>query len=79
MLDGDVTDSVEAHSLSLAPQHIDIYSNSWGPNDDGRTIEGPASLAQQAIESGIANGRGGKGSIYVFASGNGGGSGDSCA
>jgi subtilisin-like proprotein convertase family protein len=78
MLDGDVTDSVEAHSLSLAPQHIDIYSNSWGPNDDGRTIEGPAALAQRAIEDGIATGRGGKGSIYVFASGNGGSSGDSC-
>eukprot|EP00035_Acanthoeca_spectabilis_P021494 m.438547 g.438547 ORF g.438547 m.438547 type:complete len:950 (-) comp18255_c0_seq1:61-2910(-) len=78
MLDGDVTDSVEAHSLSLAPQHIDIYSNSWGPNDDGRTIEGPAALAQKAIEDGIATGRGGKGSIYVFASGNGGASGDSC-
>jgi len=78
MLDGDVTDSVEAHSLSLAPQHIDIYSNSWGPNDDGRTIEGPASLAQRAIEDGITFGRGGKGSIYVFASGNGGSSGDSC-
>ena len=40
MLDGDVSDSVEATSLSLAPQHIDIYSNSWGPNDDGHTIEG---------------------------------------
>eukprot|EP00038_Savillea_parva_P007732 m.172197 g.172197 ORF g.172197 m.172197 type:complete len:971 (+) comp13486_c0_seq1:235-3147(+) len=78
MLDGDVTDSVEAHSLSLAPQHIDIYSNSWGPNDDGRTIEGPASLAAQAIKNGIETGRGGKGSIYVFASGNGGSSGDSC-
>ena len=40
MLDGDVTDAVEAGSLSLNPQHIDIYTNSWGPNDDGRTIEG---------------------------------------
>lgn len=29
MLDGDVTDAVEARSLSLNPQHIDIYSASW--------------------------------------------------
>lgn len=76
MLDGDVTDAVEAGSLGLAPQHIDIYTNSWGPNDDGRTIEGPARLAMQAFENGIKNGRGNKGSIYIFASGNGGTSDD---
>ncbi len=29
MLDGDVTDSVEARSLSHRPDHIDIYSASW--------------------------------------------------
>lgn len=36
MLDGDVTDAVEARSLSLNPQHIDIYSASWGP--DGKNF-----------------------------------------
>eukprot|EP00039_Didymoeca_costata_P001820 m.55382 g.55382 ORF g.55382 m.55382 type:complete len:760 (+) comp10981_c0_seq3:158-2437(+) len=77
MLDGDVTDSVEAGSLSLNPSHIDIYTNSWGPNDDGRTIEGPARLAKKAFEDGIKIGRNGKGSIYIFASGNG-GSRDDC-
>lgn len=53
MLDGDVTDMVEARSLSLQPQHIDIYSASWGPDDDGKTVDGPASLARQAFENGI--------------------------
>ena len=53
MLDGDVTDVTEADSLSLSPQHIDIYSSSWGPNDDGRTIEGPDVLAQKAFTNGI--------------------------
>lgn len=53
MLDGDVTDMVEARSLSLHPQHIDIYSASWGPDDDGKTVDGPASLARQAFENGI--------------------------
>lgn len=53
MLDGDVTDMVEAKSLSLHPQHIDIYSASWGPDDDGKTVDGPASLARQAFENGI--------------------------
>ena len=35
MLDGTVTDQVEARALSLNPDHIDIYSASWGPEDDG--------------------------------------------
>src|SRR5699024_3190501 len=35
MLDGDVTDAVEARSLSHNPQHVHIYSASWGPDDDG--------------------------------------------
>lgn len=53
MLDGDVTDMVEAKSLSLNPEHIHIYSASWGPDDDGKTVDGPASLARQAFENGI--------------------------
>ena len=40
MLDGDVTDSVEASALNHAYHHIDIYSASWGPDDDGKTVEG---------------------------------------
>ncbi|KAG8011985.1 Proprotein convertase subtilisin/kexin type 5 [Nibea albiflora] len=79
MLDGDVTDMVEARSLSLQPQHIDIYSASWGPDDDGKTVDGPASLARQAFENGIRMGRKGRGSIFVWASGNGGRSRDHCS
>ncbi|XP_076845202.1 proprotein convertase subtilisin/kexin type 5b isoform X2 [Brachyhypopomus gauderio] len=79
MLDGDVTDMVEAKSLSLQPQHIDIYSASWGPDDDGKTVDGPASLARQAFENGIRQGRKGRGSIFVWASGNGGRSRDHCS
>ncbi|KAK2180746.1 hypothetical protein NP493_427g01043 [Ridgeia piscesae] len=78
MLDGDVTDAVEAHSLSLHPQHIDIYSASWGPDDDGRTVDGPATMAKKAFYDGVAKGRGGLGSIFVWASGNGGRDGDNC-
>ncbi len=29
MLDGNVTDSVEARSLSHRPDHVEIYSASW--------------------------------------------------
>ncbi|KAM4809929.1 proprotein convertase subtilisin/kexin type 5 [Rhinophrynus dorsalis] len=79
MLDGDVTDMVEAKSLSLNPQHVHIYSASWGPDDDGKTVDGPASLAREAFENGIRTGRRGYGSVYVWASGNGGRSRDHCS
>ncbi|XP_041854340.1 proprotein convertase subtilisin/kexin type 5b isoform X1 [Melanotaenia boesemani] len=79
MLDGDVTDMVEAKSLNFHPQHIDIYSASWGPDDDGKTVDGPAILARQAFENGIRTGRKGLGSIFVWASGNGGRSRDHCS
>jgi len=78
MLDGDVTDAVEARSLSLNNQHIHIYSASWGPDDDGKTVDGPGNLASRAFINGVANGRQGKGSIFVWASGNGGRDHDNC-
>uniref|UniRef100_A0A8C5M823 Proprotein convertase subtilisin/kexin type 6 n=1 Tax=Leptobrachium leishanense TaxID=445787 RepID=A0A8C5M823_9ANUR len=53
MLDGDVTDVVEAKSLSIRPDYIDIYSASWGPDDDGKTVDGPGPLARKAFEDGI--------------------------
>lgn len=53
MLDGDVTDAVEARSLSLNPNHIDIYSASWGPDDDGKTVDGPGELATRAFIEGV--------------------------
>ncbi|XP_043281223.1 furin-like protease 1 isoform X1 [Venturia canescens] len=78
MLDGDVTDAVEAKSLSHHPQHIDIYSASWGPDDDGKTVDGPGELATRAFNEGITKGRKGKGSIFIWASGNGGRDHDNC-
>uniref|UniRef100_H0X116 Neuroendocrine convertase 1 n=1 Tax=Otolemur garnettii TaxID=30611 RepID=H0X116_OTOGA len=78
MLDGIVTDAIEASSIGFNPGHVDIYSASWGPNDDGKTVEGPGRLAQKAFEYGVKQGRQGKGSIFVWASGNGGRQGDNC-
>ncbi|XP_057186302.1 proprotein convertase subtilisin/kexin type 6 isoform X2 [Triplophysa rosa] len=79
MLDGDVTDVVEAKSLGIRPDYIDIYSASWGPDDDGKTVDGPGPLAKQAFELGIKKGRKGLGSIFVWASGNGGRQSDHCS
>uniref|UniRef100_A0A8D8XPL7 furin n=1 Tax=Cacopsylla melanoneura TaxID=428564 RepID=A0A8D8XPL7_9HEMI len=78
MLDGIVNDAVEARALGLNINHIDIYSASWGPEDDGRTVDGPGPLARRAFINGVTSGRHGKGSIFVWASGNGGRHIDSC-
>ncbi|MBN3276227.1 NEC2 convertase, partial [Polyodon spathula] len=67
-----MTDIIEASSISHLPQIIDIYSASWGPTDDGKTVDGPRELTLQAMADGVNKGRGGKGSIYVWASGDGG-------
>ncbi|KAK7815818.1 hypothetical protein U0070_025278 [Myodes glareolus] len=67
-----MTDIIEASSISHMPQMIDIYSASWGPTDNGKTVDGPRELTLQAMADGVNKGRGGKGSIYVWASGDGG-------
>ena len=53
MLDGVVTDSLEAKVISYNINYIDIYSASWGPSDDGKTLEKPGLLASAAFEKGI--------------------------
>jgi subtilisin-like proprotein convertase family protein len=68
---GAETDVNEALSLSHEKQSIAIYSNSWGPVDDGMRLEGPGPLTLEAIQQGSDSGRGGKGNIYVWAGGNG--------
>ncbi|NXV16202.1 PCSK4 convertase, partial [Cepphus grylle] len=78
MLDGLITDMVEAQSLSLRPQHIHIYSASWGPQDNGKTLDGPGMLAAEAFYRGVTKGRGGLGSVFIWASGNGGINYDNC-
>ncbi len=73
---GASTDVNEADALTRNNNLIDIYSNSWGPPDAAPPNffvyrEGPGSLTEDALENGVTNGRGGLGSIYVWAGGNG--------
>lgn len=78
ILSGPISDADEAAALNYGYQENQIYSCSWGPPDNGRSMEGPNQLIQRAVLNGINNGRDGKGSIFVFASGNGAASGDAC-
>ena len=48
---GAFTDLNEASSLSYANDVIDIYSNSWGPCDEG-CVDGPMRLTHLALKTG---------------------------
>ncbi|XP_066924353.1 PC3-like endoprotease variant B isoform X2 [Clytia hemisphaerica] len=78
MLDGQATDALEASALGFRGNHIDIYINCWGPKDDGKTFGKPGPMAANALRLGAQKGRYGFGSIYVWATGNGGLTDDDC-
>ncbi|KAI2630387.1 peptidase S8/S53 domain-containing protein [Hypomontagnella submonticulosa] len=73
-----ISDADEAEAMNYDYQHNDIYSCSWGPPDDGKSMDAPGILIKKAMLNGVQKGRGDKGSIYVFASGNGAASEDNC-
>ncbi|KAJ7735426.1 peptidase S8/S53 domain-containing protein [Mycena olivaceomarginata] len=78
ILSGPISDIDEAAALNYGFQNVSIYSCSWGPPDNGRAMEAGGYIIDKAILHGVNQGRGGKGSIFVFASGNGAGFGDQC-
>lgn len=78
ILSAPIDDADEALAINYAFQHNDIYSCSWGPPDDGKTMEEPGLLIRKALVNGVQKGREGKGSIFVFAAGNGGVAEDNC-
>lgn len=78
LLGGPVFDMIEGMALGHAYDLVDVYSASWGPPDSGWALERPGRLAQLALERGVREGRQGKGSVFVWASGNGGWVGDNC-
>lgn len=78
ILSGPITDVDEAAALNYGFHDVSIYSCSWGPPDDGKSMEAPGYIIEKAVVNGIQNGRDGKGSVFVFASGNGALYGDQC-
>ncbi|OAQ57598.1 KEX1 protease precursor [Pochonia chlamydosporia 170] len=78
ILSKPISDADEAEAMMYKYDKNQIYSCSWGPHDDGRTMEAPGVLIRRAMLKSIQEGRNGLGSIYVFASGNGAASDDNC-
>lgn len=78
LIAADTTDLQEAAGLNHKTQLNHVFSNSWGPFDDGERLEGPGRALEAAFKQAVEEGRGGKGSVFVWASGNGRQLGDSC-
>ncbi|MBU2552579.1 MAG: S8 family serine peptidase [Proteobacteria bacterium] len=68
---GAETDANAANAMTRNSGVVDVNSNSWGPTDDGKRLEGPGALTETALAAGVTGGRGGKGLIYTWAGGNG--------
>ncbi|ERS99383.1 hypothetical protein HMPREF1624_04583 [Sporothrix schenckii ATCC 58251] len=73
-----ISDADEAVALNYDMQNNLIYSCSWGPPDDGRSMDAPGIIIRRAMLNAVQKGRNGLGSIYVFASGNGASQEDNC-
>ena len=65
------SDYLESQALSYENDYVDIYSNSWGPTDDGRRLGAPGPLMTAAFENDVYQGRDGLGNIITWAAGNG--------
>ena len=65
------TDLETATALAFANDQVAVKNNSWGPADIGFAFELPA-VVRDALAEAVETGRGGRGTIFVWAAGNGG-------
>jgi kexin len=71
------TDAYRAMTGNGDAAAVAVSNNSWGSGTDGTGVAEPLldSLWQEGVALGVANGRNGKGTVYLWAAGNGGESG----
>lgn len=70
------SDQQEADAFAYQKDLIAVKSNSWGPYDGAFGSGGPDVLSAQALEDAATTGRNGKGTVFLWAAGNGNGNGD---
>ena len=46
-------DNDTANALGYKSHQIEIYSNSWGPSDNGYLIHGPGRIVKHALKEGV--------------------------
>lgn len=71
LISAAVGDTEEGEAFDWRNDIIQVKSNSWGPNDDGTTLEGPGTLGAAALRNAAHTGRGGRGTLFLWAAGNG--------
>ena len=72
----EIFDAYRADAMSRGSLYTAVSNNSWGP-PDGHDLGFPAgTFWESAVQTGVKEGYGGKGTFYVFAAGNGGDEGD---
>ncbi|HMP90980.1 MAG TPA: S8 family serine peptidase [Kiritimatiellia bacterium] len=67
----EATDEQEAAAMNWSNSIIQIKNNSWGPSDNGATLEAPGPLTTAALSNAAVHGRGGLGVLNFWAGGNG--------
>lgn len=72
LIAGNPSDSDEAEAMNWRNDLIQVKNNSWGPSDGGGTLEKPGPLVEAAFTDSVQTGRGGLGTIHLWAVGNGG-------
>ena len=78
LIAGATADDASGNALAWQPDGMmtHVSSNSWGPPDDGAAAGRMSGLQAAGLEKGATKNRGGLGTIYAVAAGNGRGSGD---
>ena len=72
---GFTTAANEADAMTRGALTTAVSNNSWGPEDDPELSPAPA-VWEQAIDTGVTTGGGGRGVFYAWAAGNGHAAGD---
>lgn len=69
LLNSTAANEVDAMTRNAAT--VSISSNSWGETDGAGNLAASSALWRNAIQTGLTTGRAGKGTVYVWAAGNG--------
>lgn len=67
----DFSTANESDALTRDAANIFVSNNSWGPTDLTGEVVNTTSTAPGALDTGVTDGRGGRGIVYMWAAGNG--------
>ena len=52
ILDKELTDALKAKGLGFRQDYVDIYSNSWGPDDNGHEVAEIGVMTEEVLNQG---------------------------